>query len=732
MKLSTLKNDIPASIVVFLVALPLCLGVALASGAPLLSGVISGIIGGIVVGILSHSQTSVSGPAAGLAAVVLSAITQLGSFEVFLTAVFIAGLIQLAIGFAKAGFIANYIPSNVIKGLLAAIGIILILKQIPHAFGYDKDAEGEFSFFQADGENTFSELLSIVNFVNPGALIISLLSIVILAVWDKTPMKKFKFFPAALFVVVLGVIMNQFFLAVAPTLVIEQTHLVTLPPFDFGNLSTYFHIPNVSFLADHHVWIVGLTIAIVASLETLLNIEAVDNIDPHKRQTPPNRELVAQGVGNVLAGLFGGIPVTSVIVRSSVNISSGNESKLSAILHGIFMLLSVLALGPILNLIPLASLAAILLMTGYKLAKVSLFKDMYKKGWHQFIPFISTILAIVFTDLLIGILFGLFISGFFLLRDNYRNPFVLEKNKLHIGEVIRLELADQVSFLNKASIKDTLWNVPENGKVLIDASKSDFIDDDVLEVINDFKTVVAPERQIKLNIIGLKDKYKLSDHIQFVTVLDKETQQNLKPTEIIDLLKEGNDRFVNGKWNEKHFKHQVNATSMGQNPMAVIISCIDSRTSPDIIFNAGIGDLISIRIAGNVINPEIAGSVELAIQEIHAKLIVIIGHSNCGAINASVRQLKDHNIGTITSKIDKAIVQCGYKASEVDTQNSNLMEKITQHNTQNSISELLEISPYLRECIQKQEVGIVSAYYDTKTGLVQFEDITQLKADTLS
>ena len=703
MKLSTLKNDIPASIVVFLVALPLCLGIALASGAPLLSGVISGIIGGIVVGLLSHSQTSVSGPAAGLAAVVLSAITQLGSFDIFLTAVLIAGIIQLGMGFAKTGFIANYIPSNVIKGLLAAIGIILILKQIPHAFGYDKDAEGDFTFFQADGENTFSELFSIIDFLTPGALIISLLSIAILVFWDKTPLKKFKFFPAALFIVLFGVALNQFFIGYVPTLVIGETHLVSLPPFDFGNLSTYFHLPNIASLSNHNVWLVGLTIAIVASLETLLNIEAVDNIDPHKRQTPPNRELVAQGIGNILAGLFGGIPVTSVIVRSSVNINSGNESKLSAILHGFFLLISVLALAPLLNLIPLASLAAILLMTGYKLTKISLFTSMYKKGWHQFIPFMATILAIVFTDLLIGILFGLFISGFFLLRDNYRNPFVIEKDKLHIGEVIRLELANQVSFLNKASIKDTLWGVPENAKVIIDATYSDFIDEDVLEVIDDFKTIVAPERHIKLNIVGLKDKYQLSDHIQFVNVLDKETQQNLKPTEVIDLLKAGNKQFVNGKWNEKYYRHQVNATSMGQNPMAVIISCIDSRTSPDIIFNAGIGDLISIRIAGSVINPEITGSVELAIKEIHAKVIVIIGHSNCGAIKASVNQVKDHNIASITSKIDKAIAQCGCKPSEIDTENVEIMESITQLNTQNSISELLEQSPYLKECIQNNE-----------------------------
>ena len=363
MKLAnSLKNDIPASIVVFLVDLPLCLGIALASGAPLLSGVISGIIGGIIVGVLSHSQTSVSGPAAGLAAVVLSAITQLGSFELFLTAVLLAGIIQLAMGLAKAGFIANYIPSNVIKGLLAAIGIILILKQIPHAIGYDKDAEGDFSFLQPDGENTFSELLQVFNFINPSAVIISVLSIFVLIVWDKTPLKKLKFFPAPLFVVLLGIALNLFFEQYAPNLSLEPAHLVNLPAFDSKDLSNYFHLPKLNYLSNYNVWFVALTVAIVASLETLLNIEAIDNIDPKKRQTPPNRELIAQGVGNIVAGFFGGIPVTSVIVRSSDNIAAENETKLSAILHGVFMLLSVLVLSPFLNFIPLASLAAILLM----------------------------------------------------------------------------------------------------------------------------------------------------------------------------------------------------------------------------------------------------------------------------------------------------------------------------------------------------------------------------------
>jgi len=718
---SKLKNDIPASIVVFLVALPLCLGVALASGAPLLSGVISGVIGGIVVGLLSKSQTSVSGPAAGLAAVVLSSITQLGTFEVFLTAVVIAGIIQLVMGIAKTGFIANYIPNNVIKGLLAAIGIILILKQIPHAIGFDRDTEDDFTFFQRDGENTFSELLTALNFFIPGAIIISVISIFILTVWDKTPMKKVKFFPASLFVVLLGVFLNFIFKNIAPSMAIESSHLVNIPPVDTNNLGEYLHFPSVAHLGNYHVWLVAFTIAIIASLETLLNIEAVDKIDPHKRESPPNRELVAQGVGNIFAGFLGGIPITSVIVRSSVNIQSGNETKLSAILHGIFMLISVLVLTPILNLIPLAALAAILIMTGYKLAKISIFKEMYKKGWEQFVPFLVTVLAIVFTDLLIGVVIGLLISIFYLLRSNFRNPFVKEENKLHIGEVVKLELPNQVSFFNKASIKETLWAVPENAKVLIDATYSDYIDNDVLEIIDDYKNIVAPEKNIQLNILGLKEKYQLNDHIQFINVLDKKTQQKLSPSEILDLLKIGNDRFLNGKWTDKYLLHQVNATAMGQNPMAVLIGCIDSRTSPEILFDAGIGDLLSIRIAGNIVNPEIVGSIEIAVKKLGAKLVVVQGHSNCGAVALALANEMSENMHTVTLKIQNVAVQCGcYPKPEYISQDE-ILKTVTQKNAQNSVTEILEQSPYLRARIAKKEIGIVSAYHDISNGKVYFE-----------
>lgn len=716
-----LKNDIPASIVVFLVSLPLCLGVALASGAPLFSGIISGVIGGIVVGFFSQSHTSVSGPTAGLVAVVLASITQLGTFDVFLTAVFIAGVIQLILGIAKAGFIANYIPNNVIKGLLAAIGIILILKQIPHALGFDRDAEDDFTFFQRDGENTFSELITAVNYITPGALIISVLSILILIVWKKTPMKKVNFFPASLFVVLFGVLLNLIFKNFLPHLEIQNSHLVNIPPLDTQNLSTYLHFPDIAHFGNYQVWIVAFTIAIIASLETLLNIEATDKIDPHKRSSPPNRELVAQGIGNIFAGFLGGIPVTSLLVRSSLNIQSGNETKLSAILHGFFMLFSVLVLSPILNLIPLATLAAILIVTGYKLAKISIFKDMYQKGWQQFVPFLATILAIVFTDLLIGVVIGLFVSIFYLLRSNFRNPFLKEENKLHIGEVVKLELPNQVSFLNKSSIKETLWAVPENTKVIIDATYSDYIDNDVLEIIDDYKNVVAPEKNIQLNILGLKEKYQLNDHIQFINVLDKETQQKLVPAEILELLKIGNDRFINGKWTDKYLLHQVNATAMGQNPMAVLVGCIDSRTSPEILFDAGIGDLLTIRIAGNIINPEIIGSLEIAVKKLGAKLIVVKGHSSCGAVALSLANVMEYNMHTVTAKIQKVAVECGCYPKPDNSDDSQIMEKVTKQNAKNSVKEILAQSPYLKSRIDAKEVGIVSAYHDISTGKVYFE-----------
>lgn len=714
---SRIKADLPASIVVFLVALPLCLGVALASGAPMLSGIIAGVIGGIVVGIISESHTSVSGPAAGLAAVILTAIGTLGSFDVLLMAVVIAGAIQLISGIFKFGFIADYIPSNVIKGLLAAIGIILILKQIPHSFGYDADVENDFAFIQQDGENTFSELINILNHFSSGAIIVSIISLAILIYWDKTPLKKYNFLPSSLFVVISGIVINLIFQKFLPILYIEKTHLVNIPAIN-GVLSMVT-TPNFTSISNPQVWISGFTIAIVASLETLLNLEAVENIDPHKRKASPNKELVAQGIGNIFSGMVGGIPITSVIVRSSVNINAGAATKLSAILHGILLLVSVLFISPFLNLIPIASLAAILLVTGYKLAKVSLFKEMYRKGLNQFIPFIATILAIVFTDLLIGILIGLAVSIFYLMKSNFKNPFKIEKETLKFGETIRMELPNQVSFLNKATIKDTLWSIPEGAKLVIDANYSDYIDNDILEIIEDFKSTVSKEKNIKLNIVGLKSNYKLDDHIQFVYVLDKESQARLSPDEILNLLKFGNERFLKGKWSEKYLKHQVNATSLGQNPMATIVSCIDSRTSPDLIFDVSIGDVVSIRIAGNIINDDILGSIELACKDLGTKLVVVLGHTNCGAIAKAIHGNSTGHIVNITNKIEKSIKACNCERHLIEG-NDKAVEQIIQLNVDNSISEILELSDYLKTKVASGEIKIVAAIYDTQTGAVLF------------
>ena len=716
--IAKIKQDLSSSIVVFLVALPLCLGVALASGAPLLSGMIAGIIGGIVVGFISQSHISVSGPAAGLAAVVLTAITQLGSFETFLLAVVIAGFLQLLAGIAKGGFIANYIPANVIKGLLAAIGIILILKQIPHAVGFDRDNENDFTFFQKDGENTFSELLSIFSYFSWGAIIISSISILLMIYWDKTPLKKIKIFPASLFVVILGVLINLTFLNFFPDLAISAEHLVKIPKFE--GLQSILTLPDFTKISNYHVWIVAFTIAIVASLETLLNLEAVENIDPHKRSASPNRELIAQGIGNIFSGLIGGIPITSVIVRSSVNLNAGAKTKLSAILHGFFLLVSIFLLSPIINLIPLASLACILLLTGYKLAKISLFKEMYKKGLNQFIPFVVTILTIVFTDLLIGVVIGLVISIFYILKSNFKNPFILQKETLHVDETLRLELPNQVSFLNKASIKDTLWCIPNQSKVVIDATNCDFIDNDILEIIEDFKTTISKEKNIKLNILGLKKHYQLEDHIQFVNVLEKADQQKMTPVDILEILKKGNERFVTGNWSEKYLKHQVNATAFGQNPFAIVLSCIDSRTTTEHIFDLGLGDIFSVRIAGNILNEDILGSIEFGIHEIGVKLIVVLGHTKCGAIMGACNQVHLGHLTGLLDKIKPAIEMEKTIAENRDGSNSLFVNKVSEQNVFHTINRIRMESPIIKDFENNGKIKMIGGLYDIETGKVTF------------
>jgi len=488
------KNDLPASIVVFFVAVPLCLGIALASGAPLFSGIIAGIVGGIVVGAASGSALGVSGPAAGLAVIVLTAIASLnGSYTAFLTAVVLAGFLQLILGYAKAGFIAYFFPSSVIKGMLTGIGLLIILKQLPHALGWDKDAIGDDAFIQADGQNTISEIFKAFEHFTPGAVLIGIVSLLILIFWEKVLSNKHKIFQliqGPIVVVILGILFNLSFKNGLLPFSLDDDQVVRLPvPNSVPDFFAQFTLPDFSALSNPEVYKIAVILAIVGSLETLLSVEAADKLDPEKRITPTNRELKAQGFGNILSGLIGGLPVTQVIVRSSANISFGAKTKLSAILHGVFLLISALTIASVLNLIPLASLAAILLMVGYKLAKPSLFKQMYKLGWEQFMPFTATVVAILATDLLKGITVGILFGIFYTLRHSYRNSHHLKEiNTNEKGlSVHHLVLAEEVSFFNKASVINVLENIPPNSKVIIDCSKSKSIAYDVIELIKDFE-----------------------------------------------------------------------------------------------------------------------------------------------------------------------------------------------------------------------------------------------------
>ena len=498
-----LKNDLPASIVVFFVALPLCLGIALASGAPLFSGVIAGIVGGIIVGSLSGSEIGVSGPAAGLAAIVLTAIDQLG-FQVFLSAVVIGGIIQIIFGVARLGIIGYYFPSSVIRGMLTGIGIIIILKQIPHFLGDDHDPEGDFAFFQVDGENTFSEILNAIGDPSLGPTLIGLISLGILLLWSNVLAKKSKIFnliQGPLVVVVVGILYH--FFTQGSDIGISEEHLVSLSKDrNTGNLLTQFVTPDWSQAFTAPVLITAFTIALVASLETLLCVEATDKLDPEKRVTPTNRELLAQGAGNIISGFIGGLPITQVIVRSSANIQSGGKSKMAAIIHGVLLIASVATIPFLLQMIPLSVLAAVLFIVGFKLAKPSTFKAMYNAGWTQFVPFIVTVLGIVLLDLLKGLALGLIVGVLIVLYKSYKNSHFLHKeNDDPTDGKVKMTLAEEVTFFNKGAILKELDALPENSYLELDVRKTRYLDPDIIEILEDF-AFKAKQRNINIKLIS--------------------------------------------------------------------------------------------------------------------------------------------------------------------------------------------------------------------------------------
>ncbi len=729
--LKTLPQDLKAGLVVFLVALPLCLGVAMASGVPMISGIVAGVVGGIVVAWLSGSHTSISGPAAGLTAIIAAQVAILGSVEALLVAVILAGIMQMALGALKAGSLAAFIPGSVIKGLLAAIGIILILKQIPFLVGYNPDWFGDMTFNNTvSGENTFSELFLSASNIHPGATLIGIISLMILLFWDKTPMKKLSI-PVPLVVVIVGVVLVQLMPQLGMLWGIVADDMVQVPSTGsiMERLAT-IPTPDVSVLTDPKVYIAAITIAIVASLETLLNLEAVDKLDPKKRVSPPNRELFAQGVGNMTSGLIGGLPITSVVVRSSVGISSGGQTRMTTFIHGVLLLVSVLFLPQVLNMIPLSALAAILIFTGFKLAAPKVFKDMWAEGKVQFLPFIVTIFAIVLTDLLVGIIIGMVVATAFILYNNLQSPLRKIKERHVGGEVLRIELANQLTFMNRAALLDTLNEIEEGTQLVLDARDTDYMDSDIIALINEFEQKTAPVHNINVSLVGFKDHYDKDDHISYIDVTTREIQNKAKPADVLEMLKAGNQRFVAGEPIMRDSRRQVGNTSEGQFPQAMVLTCMDSRVATEMMFDAGLGDLFSLRVAGNVAAEQEIGSMEYGCGVAGAKLILVLGHTRCGAVAATVDLVAGgdananagegfDNLSVITNKIAHCVHE------ETDTQcdrhgkNEDFVKRITELNVKKTMDDIYQKSSVLRNLIDEEKILLVGGIYNVQTGEVE-------------
>ncbi len=714
-------NDLLSGLVVFLVALPLCLGIASASGAPLISGIIAGVIGGIVVGFFSGSHISVSGPAAGLAAIVLTQLDKLdGNYQAFLFSLVLAGLIQILFGLFRLGSFSNFIPTNVILGLLAAIGLILILNQLPHLLGI-KITELKMHW------NSGFDVLS--QHIDYGAGLIGLLSIFLILIWDKTPLKKTQL-PSALIAVIFAGVLNFIFIRLGSSFAVTEQHLIHLPNV-FGGVEQILSYPDFSYWNSSIIYTGAITLAVVASIETLLNLEAADKMDPQRRASPPNRELLAQGIGNTFSGLIGGMPITSVIVRSSVNATSGSKTKFSAIFHGILLLLAVLLLTPLINIVPLSSLAAILILTGFKLASPNLFRRLYQQGWKQFLPFIITVIAIIATDLLIGIMVGLVLSFMIILKNNLnRGVRIIHENHLH-GKITRIELAPNISFLNRAALVSALEKIRDSETVIVDASNTYYIDPDVYQVLKDFKYENAIKHHINFKLIGFKAHYpEIVEEELDINVTTSELQRQLTPPQAFQLLKEGNQRFVNHERLHHNIARQIQVTSeSGQHPFAAVLGCMDSRAPTERIFDVGIGDLFSLRIAGNVAGQKILGSLEFACKSKGAKLILVLGHTDCGAVTAAC-QMYEKNLD-ITQVKDtpnaqyflKPIMQAADMVKKEFTNyqlTSNFIHAVTITNVQNNIAYILKNSEVLKQMVEQGEIGIVGGIYNVQTGKVDF------------
>ena len=722
----TLKFDFIAALVVFLVAIPLCLGTALASGAPLFSGILSGIIGGIIVGALSGSHVSVSGPAAGMAAVVLAATVQLGDFNTFLLALMLAGLLQIIVGSLRAGFIADYVPSNVVQGLLCAIGILLIFKQLPLAFTHSSNlAELKLQLLDMEEGFSFKPLFDLSFHINSGAMILSSTAIALLIYFDKTTNKWLSVIPGPIVAVISGILLNDLFIYTDSYLTQNTPQLVNIPRHEgLGDFFAQMNSPNWSAWTNPKVYLYAGILAIVASLESLLNIKAGEKLDKSRRSSSKDQELIAQGIGNFTAGLIGGIPITSVIVRTSVNIQTGAKTKFSTILHGVFILLAVSLIPQTLNKIPLSSLASILIYTGYKLTKPAIYFKIYHQGWDRFIPFIATLIGIVAINLLAGILIGLLVSLFYILRSSSQVRLDIIKEIYPNGVTNRLVLPQQTTFLNKASLIAELNSIPKHSQLIIDARYSDFIDKEIVEFIKEFQREEAPHKQISLNLIGFKDHYNIHNYIDFINVTTYDVQATLTPIQVLNILKEGNHRFLKDTQIHRSLKIDIKHTASTQHPIAVVLGCIDSRVPVETIFDMSFGDLFCIRVAGNIVNDDVLASIEYACHMMGAKLLVVLGHTRCGAIQAACDGLEKGHITQLLSKIQPAIAAEQHTACDRTSHNNEFVYNVTELNIANTLQHIYQDSAILRLMTDQEDIGMVGAIYDVNSGHVNFKDFS--------
>lgn len=722
-----------AALVLTCVAIPMGMGIALIAGAPPMAGIISGVIGGLVVGWLSGSPTSITGPSAGLTLIIGGQLAALGQFETFLLAVVVAGSIQVLFGLFRLGWLSGFFPSSVLQALLAAIGINLILKNIPHLLGHDTDPLGDMSFFQPDRKTTLTELWTLVSGeIHLGAMVVGLATLAALFGLRALAKEKSLPVPSVLAALVFGVLLKYAFGFLGGEWIIEGSHVISLPIWSESlQRSSIFEFPDWSQLGNPAVLWTGLLIAVVSSLESLLNLTATDRLDRSDRPSPASRELVALGLGNALSGLLGGIPMSATIERSAVSLQSGSLTKLCAIFQGGLMLVAAMLLPFLFNQIPLSVLAAILIMTGCWLIRPEVFIWIWKDGRYQWWPFMVTLIAILGTDLLVGVLIGLCFAVGFILNSNLRRPLrrVMEK---HVGgEILHIELANQVSFLNRPVIERALRDAPPGTHILLDARNSDYIDPDILSMIRGFAEKAAVHG-VTVSLRGFRDKYAIEDVIQFVDFTSRELQEKLTPDEVLKILKEGNDRFCEDRRLSRDLGRMVKATSAGQHPFAAVLSCIDSRAPVETILDLGVGDIFSARVAGNITSPKILGSLEYATAVVSAKLILVLGHTKCGAVYSAVRladagktgyeatgcQHLDSVLDEIRPSIDLPIFQQIDPLAEDDR--TQFIEDVARLNVIHSVQQIVGTSQTIRKLVDEGKLGVVGAIYDVHSGKIDF------------